>query len=670
MVAARRLGDAWKALQDEILHQGSVYAVTSAAIPHLVDLAPHLSGDERRDLWTELGFLVAAGADEFPEPVPPGLQAALDAALRTAAAAAPRDFRPGGGAEELSYFALACVALAGHPVGTALWKFPDRSAGYVPLTCPRCETEVELDGFGDPVMPPGPPPAYDAPPVPGTPWQRVADAIGEAERSAALGPGWDGFLRVARVVAAAGVPVDAPPPPVWALVAGMVAADPAWARTLTRLTGHYRCPGCEEVVPVWAAYGEPSYVDDDRDGDGDEDRDGDGDGDEVDDDEADDDEVDGDESDESEVDGDESDEGEVDPATVATADGGFRPAPGFAPGRLDVTVERVWQAGGPAVTALAAGAPDRVAVARGRSVHLVEPRTGASAAALFDAAAPVTALAAAPLPDGSTAVAAAAGEHLHWWDGTGSSAVAAGGPVLALAAVPMPAEPNPRAVEPLAGLWDGRTVVAAATGDGVVHLWNPATRTRVAAAFRHPGSTTVALAAVPHDGGADLVALRGGHAVDVWSSAAVMGTATTGRPGAAKLRAVGHAELVAAVASPERLGFRGPVLFADRDGGVSLWETFDVRLADPLPPDPGHRDVVAVAALPWDGGILVVTAGRADCGLRVWAPHLGAAAVLALDSEPRCLLAVGDLLLVGHARGLLALRFAPGAGGGTIPGFA
>ncbi|WP_327000000.1 hypothetical protein OHA72_33330 [Dactylosporangium sp. NBC_01737] len=507
VVAARRLGDAWKALQDEILHQGSVYAVTSAAIPHLVDLAPHLPDDERRALWTELGFLVTAGADEFPDPAPAGLQAALDAALRTAAAAAPRDFRPDGDAEELSYVALACVALAGHPVGTALWEFPDSSAGYVPLTCPRCDSEVELDGFGDPVLPSVAPPVYDAPPVSGTAWQRVADAIGEAGRSSALSPGWDGFLQVAHVVAAAGVPVEAPAPPVWTLVAAMVAAHPAWARTLTRLTGHYRCPGCEEVVPIWVAYGEPSYVDDPDDPDDDDDGAG-----------------------EDEDSGD--DEGRIDPATVATGDGGFRPAPGFTPARLDVTVETVWQTAGPAVTALAAG-PDLLAAARGGRVHLVDPRTGQDTATLFDAGAPVTALTAAALPDGSAAVAAAAGAVPPVQAVTGASSVPAGGPVLALATVPMPAEPNPRTVAPLAALWDGRSVVAAATGGSVVHLWNPATRSSVAEAFRHPGTATVALATVPHDSGADLIALRGGHAVDVWSSAAVMGTATPGRPGAA-----------------------------------------------------------------------------------------------------------------------------------------
>ena len=54
------------------------------------------------------------------------------------------------------------------------------------------------------------------------------------------------------------------------------------------------------------------------------------------------------------------------------------------------------------------------------------------------------------------------------------------------------------------------------------------------------------------------------------------------------------------------------ILLADRDGTVSMWVPFGVRLSDPLPPDPAHYDVVAVAA----SAELVVTAGGrpAICG--------------------------------------------------------
>ena len=122
VMETRDLGKAWESLLDEIQHQGSVYGVTSAAIPHLVDLAPHLPAASRLELWTEIGFLVTAGADRFPSPPAEGLQDGLTAALDTAEVLAVRDFLAGAGSvpNDDSYFALACGALSGHPVGRAL----------------------------------------------------------------------------------------------------------------------------------------------------------------------------------------------------------------------------------------------------------------------------------------------------------------------------------------------------------------------------------------------------------------------------------------------------------------------------------------------------------------------------------------------------------------------
>src|SRR5690348_11141554 len=86
-------------------------------------------------------------------------------------------------------------------------------------------------------------------------------------------------------------------------------------------------------------------------------------------------------------------------------------------------------------------------------------------------------------------------------------------------------------------------------------------------------------------------------------------------------------------------GYRRPVLLADRNGTVSMWETFGVRLADPLPPDPAHRQVTAIAVLPGPGdGITVVTASRADSSLRAWQPLNGTATLIPLNARPRCLL--------------------------------
>src|SRR5262245_53417584 len=138
IVSTGRLGEAWRELHGEIIHQGTVYGVTSAALPYLIRLAPSLTPDEQRDLWIEVGFLVTAGAGSFDgmEPVP-GMQDTLTQSLRDAEPLALQAFLD---AEELSpdeasYFALACVALAGHPLGDTLWEFLSPGEGYVRLEC-------------------------------------------------------------------------------------------------------------------------------------------------------------------------------------------------------------------------------------------------------------------------------------------------------------------------------------------------------------------------------------------------------------------------------------------------------------------------------------------------------------------------------------------------------
>jgi hypothetical protein len=218
IVATGRLGEAWKRLQGEIQHQGSVCCVTSAALPHLIRLATSLTPVEQRDLWITVGFLVVAGAGSFDgsEPVP-GMQETLTQSLRDAEPLALQAFHD---AEELdpdvaSYFALACVALAGHPLGDTLEEFLLPGEGYVTLWCPECEAEYEVDGFSDPLRAP-----CDPPPVPSlTPrarpeWARVPIDL------------LPGFDATARAVADARVPADAPMRAVWCLVAAMDPAPP------------------------------------------------------------------------------------------------------------------------------------------------------------------------------------------------------------------------------------------------------------------------------------------------------------------------------------------------------------------------------------------------------------------------------------------------------------
>jgi WD40 repeat protein len=216
---------------------------------------------------------------------------------------------------------------------------------------------------------------------------------------------------------------------------------------------------------------------------------------------------------------------------------------------------------------------------------------------------------------------------------------------------------------PLARL-AGRTVLASGHADGTVRLWDPVDRVPLPPLFQRPGRRVVSLTPVdfvnqPPWDGTELVALYDDLLVDVWTSASVHGQPSTRAPGT--LAAAGHRRIIAAAVSPRRLGYRRPVLLADRNGTVSMWETFGVRLSDPLPPDPAHREVTAIAVLPLPGdGITVVTASRADSNLRAWQPLSGSAALIPLSSRPRCLLAVGDVLIIGHDNGLLALSLAEG----------
>lgn len=108
--------------------------------------------------------LVGAGADRFPFPPVEGLQEGFADALKTAETLTVRDFLAGTDSvpDEDCYFALACVALAGHPVGRALWKFPSQSSGSVQVECPGCETVAGIDGFADPMALPCPVPRFGA----------------------------------------------------------------------------------------------------------------------------------------------------------------------------------------------------------------------------------------------------------------------------------------------------------------------------------------------------------------------------------------------------------------------------------------------------------------------------------------------------------------------------
>jgi hypothetical protein len=519
-------------LHEEITHQGSVYGVTSAALPHLIRLAPSLTPTEQRGLWIEIGLLVASGADSFDgkEPVP-GMQETLTQSLRDAEPLALQAFLDSSSLDEgeASYYALACVALSGHSVGRAIWEFLAPGDGYIRLKCSECDAdEYDVDGFGDPVRPP-----CAAPRVPAlTPracpeWARVPTD---------LPPGFEEFNAVARAVADAGLPTQAPAAAVWCLVAAMVASkgELSWARTLLRLTGHFRCGNCGSVQPIATmlhhapvdslgsaqlgsagvpATGSPDMAD-------------------------------------------------PDPATVAD-EAGFKPAPGAS-------------------------------VSAGHIALRPVPVPG-------DLQIPVRCEALVMMPDGRLDA------RVPWLD----------------------------------RLRDGRTLLATGHADGTVHLRDPLSRNSFGRLWRREGQPVAGMTFSQ-----DLVVVYGSLDVDVWSPIAVSGERSSMAPKAEYLHANGHRHIVAVCPATD-ISYRKPILLADRNGTVSMWETFGVRLGDPLPPDPRHREVFAIAA----SAGFVVTASLADANLRIWQPLSGICSLIPLEAAPQWLNFTGDTLTIGLTTG-------------------
>ena len=564
IVETRSLGEKWADFRDEIYHQGTIYGMTSAALPHLIRLAPSLTPEEQCDLWIDIAFLLNNGAGDWDgrEPVP-GMQETLTQYLREAEPLALQAFIAYDGEIDpavMGYYALACMVIAGHPLGEELEQLMHPESGYVTLECPGCETQHEVDGFGDPFRPPcAPPPVPVLEPRDSPEWTRVP---------VELPPGFEGFAAAARAVAEAGLPRRAPAGAVWCLVAAMVAAkgvasqdaasqdaatqDAAsngaveWARTLLRLTGDFRCGECDSVWPITAGFGWPVDPLAPR----------------------------------------------QDPATVADS-AGFKPAPGGPVMPGDFTLQAVHARHAPPAS-VPGGGDD------GRSASLLAP-------------------AARRVPTPADLVVPSPCEVLvKLADGRGD------------ARPPW-----------LAEIRDGRTMLATGSPSGIVELRDPVSRKVSGELWRREGRPVTGMAF-----GEDLVVVYGDLNVDVWSPRAVSGTRSSMAPKPESLGAIGHSEIVAACPGTD-LGYRKPMVLADRNGTVSLWETFGVRLNDPLPPDPGHRDVFAVTAS--DG--LVVTAGRADANLRIWDPFNGMVFLVPLESAPQWITFTGPTLTAGLATG-------------------
>ncbi|MFE2098177.1 WD40 repeat domain-containing protein [Streptomyces sp. NPDC059468] len=628
---------AWRCVADGLLQQETVFDGAYAVLPHLVEVAAAQSPALFVDLWVDMGLMVTA---EGGAPVPADLEEGFRAALRPAEQAAVRSFLAADSpATDCAYLALSCVALAGHHMGRTLWWFLVPEERHLQLVCPGCDIDTEIpEFFVDPLRPP-----FQAPGLPDPahvrqgehPWGEVAAAL----REAALGEGWEPFLRVARAVAAAGVPPETPGQAVLCLVAAMVAvkgtpewAGREWARKLMLLTGCFRCPNCERTWTIadcladapggahpqdhagqawtiadWSATAVASAA-----------------------------------------------AGRADAAVTGlrrdgsallAADGTSRgrvtvfadSAPGSREGVNSLAV--VSRSGGPT---LVAGAGDRGVVwlwdmADGRLRH--DPLPGHPD--------PVRSMTALPLPEG----------HILLASGGDTGTIALWDPITG------------RPVREPAGNWlgavsgmciatvpDGRTLLVTATSRGAVRLRDPSTGESVGRLNPY-GRPIESIAAVRIAPGHTLIAAsdRQGD-VHMWDPA----VDDPWEPGAAvPLSKRALEELRHRVAAVAAVPLRDRTLLAtgDRNGVVMLWDpATGAPIGDGLPPDgPGSSlTAMAVTTLPGRGTVLL-TGSKQGRSLRVWEPETGTGQHIDLDVAVTCLAAAGSEVIVGHDCGVFGL---------------
>ncbi|WP_405846401.1 WD40 repeat domain-containing protein [Streptomyces sp. NBC_01518] len=632
----------WTHMTDDLLADGTVYNSAYAVLPHLVEAAAELPPEQSVDFWVDMGFIVTA---EDRPPVPADLEPGFSAALQLAERAAARSLLDAGvPAKICGQLALSCVAFAGHRIGAALWNV-EPGETYLQLVCPECESDTEiLKFFVDPGHPP-----FGAPELPDPerarqgqhPWGKVADAL----RAETLGQEWEPFLRVARVVAAAGVPVETPGPAVLCLVAGMVAtkgtphwAGSEWARQLALLAGHFRCWNCEQSWTI--ADGLVENPDGAR------------------------------------------PQGAPTPTSTAQPTA-VEPA-GTAAGETPGAPTRLRQDGN--VLLATDGTP------WGRMTVFSDSAFSDSAP---DSSGAVDSLTLVPLPGGTTLVAGtSAGDRgkVCLWDATDGRLVH--GPlaehpdrVRALTALPLAdgrvllasggesgsiglwdAVTGRPVREPVANwlgevtgmctatLADGRILLVTATSRGAVRLRDPATGEPVGR-LNPSGRPIRSIASVPVAGGHTLIAAadtQGG--VHMWDPA----VDDPWDPGAAvqlKDRALSDAgHRVAAVAAVPTPG--GTLLAtADDRGVVMLWDpATGTPVGEGLPPATGTAGPPVMAATtPHDGHTVLVTGTRRGHDLRVWEPATGAVRKISLEVTITCLAAAGSDVIVGHDRGLLGV---------------
>ena len=220
----------WEELVDEFLDEGALDGGAYAVIPQVIDAAVGLAPEHMVDFWIRLGYAVAAPDSGA---IPADLEAGYVAALRRAEQAVVRVLA----AADVPFtrctdLVLSGVAFGGHRIGRALWAISDVLSDHV-LGCPGCDWECDWDML-----------------VAGFPsWGMDADAA----ISLAEGQVWP----------AGGIPLDASPQAVLAMVASLVATKgtPTWAAEEAAARLHPEEPrACAASRRMAAAVAAPSRL--------------------------------------------------------------------------------------------------------------------------------------------------------------------------------------------------------------------------------------------------------------------------------------------------------------------------------------------------------------------------------------------------------------------------
>jgi WD40 repeat protein len=245
----------------------------------------------------------------------------------------------------------------------------------------------------------------------------------------------------------------------------------------------------------------------------------------------------------------------------------------------------------------------------------------------------VQAVATVPMPDGHILLASASTDYtVRLWDPDTGQPVGQpwsghSGRVQAVAAVQMP---------------DGQTLLASASTDRTIRLWDPEKRQQIGEALRGHTDWVQAVAAVPMPDGHTLIASASDDGtVRMWDP-------RTGQPIGQML--TGTADPVWALAAITMPDGRTLLVSGGKDAAVRLWDPgTGLPVGQPMT---GHAGgILALAVIPMPDGRVLLASASQDASVRLW--------------DPETSLAVGEPM-TGHSGPVWAVAAVPMPDGETL----